>query len=147
MTTPTRHLTTSSRSSSASWALPFLRHYLEMVVVMIIGMVALGSVESWASGLLADPTLLARPDVKAVVMATNMTLPMAAWMRFRGHSWPPVLEMSAAMIVPFAVLLVPLWLGAISASALMTGGHVLMFIAMAVAMLLRRDEYVAHRCD
>jgi hypothetical protein len=116
-----------------------------MVVVMIIGMAALGALESW---LLAGAHLavLERPDVEALVMATNMTVPMAAWMRFRGHAWPPVLEMSVAMYLPFIVLFVPLWLGMISGSTLMATGHVLMLFAMAAAMLLRRAEYASHHC-
>ena len=48
-------------------------------------------------------------------MATNMAVGMGAWMRFRGHSWRGIAEMSASMYVPFAVLLVPFWAGAIGA--------------------------------
>lgn len=131
--------------SKPSWIRPFLRHYLEMVVVMIIGMAVLGALEAW---LLAGvhSAGLERPDVEALVMATNMTVPMAAWMRFRGHAWPPIIEMSAAMYLPFIALFAPLWLGVISGSTLMTAGHVLMLVAMAVAMLLRRDEYTSHHC-
>jgi flagellar biosynthetic protein FliP len=128
-----------------SWIRPLLRHYLEMVVVMIIGMAALGALESWLlAG--AHSAVLERPDLEALVMATNMTVPMAAWMRLRGHAWPPVLEMSAAMYLPFVILFVPLWLGMISGSTLMTAGHVLMLVAMAAAMLLRRADYAAHHC-
>jgi hypothetical protein len=49
--------------------------------------------------------------------------------------------MSASMYLPFVVLLVPFWAGAISEHALMTWGHVLMLPAMAVPMLLRPSEY------
>ena len=114
----------------------FVRHYLEMVVAMLAGMYALGGLE----GLVA-PSLTARADVAAMVMATNMSLGMAAWMRFRGHSWRGIAEMSASMYLPFVVLLVPYWAGLAGEGVLMTWGHLLMLPAMAIAMLLRPAEY------
>ena len=114
----------------------FVRHYLEMVVAMLVGMVVLGPVEG-----LVWPDLTARADVGVLVMATNMAIGMGAWMRYRGHSWRGVAEMSASMYVPFLVLLVPFWAGAIGEHALMAWGHLLMLPAMAAAMLLRPAEY------
>ena len=114
----------------------FVRHYLEMVVAMLVGMVVLGPVEG-----LVWPDLTARADVGVLVMATNMAIGMGAWMRYRGHSWRGVAEMSASMYVPFLVLLVPFWAGAIGEHAMMTWGHVLMLPAMAAVMLLRPAEY------
>jgi hypothetical protein len=120
---------------------PFVRHYLEMVVAMVVGMVALHPVASAAFAAVGRSALHERADVGAMVMATTMTVAMAAWMRLRGHRWRATAEMAAAMVVPFAVLLVPLWAGAISASTLMLAGHVLMLLAMAAAMLARPGEY------
>jgi hypothetical protein len=114
----------------------FVRHYVEMVVAMLAGMFALGGVED-----LVWPSLTHRPDVAAIVMATNMSLGMAGWMRFRGHSWRGITEMSAAMYVPFVVLLVPYWAGLTGDGVLMTWGHLLMLPAMALVMLLRPAEY------
>ena len=114
----------------------FARHYVEMVVAMLAGMVVLGLLEG-----LVWPALTARADVGVLVMATNMAIGMGAWMRFRGHSWRGIAEMSASMYVPFLVLLVPFWAGGIGEHALMTWGHVLMLPAMAAVMLLRPDEY------
>lgn len=122
----------------------FGRHYLEMVVAMIIGMVVLGMLESVAFDALGWSGLLDRTDVDALVMATNMTVAMASWMRFRGHAGGPIVEMAAAMYLPFVVLLVPMWLGAISEDTLLIAGHVLMLPAMAAAMLRRREEYTHH---
>ncbi len=113
-----------------------VRHYLEMVVAMLVGMVVLGPAEQ-----LVWPALTARADVGVLVMATNMSIGMGAWMRFRGHSWRGIAEMSASMYLPFVVLLVPLWTGAMGEHAVMGWGHVLMFPAMALAMLLRPSEY------
>jgi flagellar biosynthetic protein FliP len=114
----------------------FVRHYVEMVVAMLVGMLVLGPVED-----LVWPGLTARADVGVMVMATNMAIGMGAWMRFRGHSWRGVAEMSASMYLPFLVLLLPFWAGGIDGHAMMMWGHVLMLPAMAAVMLLRPAEY------
>jgi hypothetical protein len=113
------------------------RHYLEMVVAMVVGMVVLAPV--WH---LVWPGLSAHVAADAAVMATDMALGMGAWMRVRRHSWGAIGVMSAAMYLPFAVLLVPFFAGVISGGTLMTAGHVLMLPAMALAMLHRRHEYL-----
>ena len=115
----------------------FARHYLEMVVAMVVGMVVLGPV--WH---LLWPGLSTNTTADVLVMATDMALGMGAWMRFRGHSWSAIGVMSAAMYLPFAVLLVPFWAGAVTGHTVMTAGHVLMFPAMALAMLWHRSEYL-----
>src|SRR3712207_1561815 len=136
MTTQRTECRTDSRGRH-TWHL--VRHYLEMVVAMVVGMVALGPVEE-----LVWPGLDDRLDVHVLVMATNMAIGMGAWMRFRGHSWQAITEMSSAMYLPFAVLLVPYWAGAPSADVVMTGGHVAILPLMALAMLLRPEIGRAH---
>ena len=86
---------------------PFVGHYLEMVVAM----------------------------------ATDMTVAMVLWMAVRRHSWPRIAEMAAVMYLPFLALLVPHWLGALSGSAVLMAGHVIMFPLMLAAMLWRRHDY------
>src|SRR3954452_17192424 len=87
-----------------------VRHYLEMVVAMLVGMVALSPV--WS---LVWPGWTAVFEVHLLLMATNMAIGMAAWMAFRRHSRIAIAEMSAVMYAPFLVLLVPYWVGAVSA--------------------------------
>jgi hypothetical protein len=128
-TTETAHPTRSTGRKLAR----FVGHYVEMAASMVVGMVALGPL--WPSD------WLARADVDALVMATNMTVAMGLWMCIRRHSWPRTAEMCAVMYLPFVALLVPHWLGALSGSALMMAGHVIMFPLMLVAMLWRRAEY------
>jgi hypothetical protein len=119
--------------SNARKLVRFVAHYLEMVVAMIVGMVALAPL--W-------PTeWVARPDVHAMTMAIDMTIAMALWMRVRRHSWPRTAEMSATMFLPFVVLLVPYWLGGISAMTVMIAGHVIMLPLMLAVMLWRRADY------
>jgi hypothetical protein len=111
----------------------FVWHYVEMVIAMLAGMFALAPLwpDAW----------LARPEVDALVMATNMTIGMTVAMVLRRHSWARIGEMAAAMYLPFLVLLVPFRLGALSAMGLMTAGHVIMFPLMLAAMVWRRDHY------
>ena len=122
----------------------FVRHYLEMLVAMIVGMVVLTPLWALGLGAVGASWLLDRIEPATMIMATSMSIAMVAWMRYRGHGWRPNLEMAASMYLSFAVLFPPLWLGLISADAVMLVGHVLMLPAMAAAMLLRRDEYALH---
>ncbi|SNS56796.1 hypothetical protein SAMN04488107_3045 [Geodermatophilus saharensis] len=121
----------------------FTRHFLEMVVAMAVGMVALHPVWTLALDAVGAPWLMSNPYTGALVMATDMTVAMSAWMRVRGHRWRPIAEMGAAMYLPFLVLFVPLALGLIGEGALLLWGHVLMLPAMAAAMLLRPAEYAS----
>jgi hypothetical protein len=113
----------------------FLRHYAEMVVAMLLGMgvfvTALGVAD-------VEPAI----GLELIGMAASMTVPMVAWMRYRGHGWGASAEMSAAMIVPTAVALALLGVAVVEDDhALLMIQHVAMFPLMLVAMLLRRDEY------
>jgi flagellar biosynthetic protein FliP len=74
-----------------------------------------------------------------------MTIPMVAWMRYRGHGWRASSEMTAAMFVPTFAALALGWTGVLDdAHAQMGVQHVVMFPAMILVMLLRRDEYTGH---
>lgn len=126
----------TSATVGRSPLLRFVLHYLEMVVAMVVGMAALGPL--WT---LVWPDLPSSPAAHTMVMATDMAIGMALWMRLRGHGWRGIAEMSAAMYVPFLLLLGPYALGMISGAALMLGGHVLMLPAMLLAMLRHRHEY------
>jgi putative intracellular protease/amidase len=116
----------------------FVWHYAEMAIAMMLGMLLLGLV--W-SAVLPDT----RFDVDTLIMAADMTIGMAVWMRIRRHSWPRINEMSLAMVVPFLVLLVPYWFGVFPEHLVMSVGHILMFVAMALVMLWRREEYTHHQ--
>ena len=119
----------------------FALHFAEMVVAMVVGMVVLHPVWMFVLDAVGAAGLMHNPYTGALIMATNMTVAMSAWMKFRGHRWRPIVEMGAAMYVPFLVLFVPLGLELIDSGALMLWGHLLMLPAMAVAMLLRPHEY------
>jgi len=121
----------------------FWWHYLEMVIAMLIGMGVFWPVWIGLFALLDRPDLMERGDLAAVRMAANMTAGMALWMKIRGHRWHDIVEMSVAMSAPFFVLLIPYWMGAITADALMMAAHTIMFVTMLLAMWWRKDVYSA----
>jgi hypothetical protein len=123
-------------SNTRRGAMRFVGHFLQMMAAMAVGMLVLDPV--WR---LILPDMAERVDVLALVAATDMSIGMAVWMRLRRHGWPSILEMVVAMYAPFLMLLVPYWAGGISGPAVMTGGHVLMVVAMVAVMLRRRAEY------
>ena len=116
----------------------FIRHYVEMVVVMFAGMALL-----WAPA-----TLVVNTDGDAAMLATmaaTMTAPMVAWMRWRGHDWQPTLEMAASMVIPTLAMLALLAADLVTDAGVLLGvEHVAMLGGMLVAMLARRDEYSHH---
>jgi hypothetical protein len=125
----------------------FIRHYVEMVVVMFAGMLVLGLSGEAALKALGSGTSELRDDAPAIVflgMMATMTIPMVAWMRYRGHRWQPTLEMAASMIIPTLVAIVLLAADVLTFDALMGFEHVAMLLGMLVAMLLRVDEYTSH---
>jgi hypothetical protein len=123
----------------------FVLHYLEMLLAMGIGMMLLYPLWMMLTHD-ADPAgVLRSTEVESLVMASTMAVPMAAWMRFRGHRWPPTLEMVAAMYAGFVILFPAFWAGALDAAGVLTYGHVLMLVLMLGAMLWRRGEYTGHR--
>ncbi|MER5335429.1 hypothetical protein [Micromonospora sp. NPDC002717] len=121
-----------------------LRHLLEMALAMIAGMLLLGPLRAAVGTSLGFSPDLGRADVGAVLMATDMSVGMAVWMRYRRHSWAAVGEMTAAMYLPVLVLFVPFRAGLVGADALLLGSHLLMLPAMALAVLRRRAEYARH---
>jgi hypothetical protein len=116
----------------------FATTYLEMSVAMLVGMGVLGV--AWDG---VWPGLTARPDVMALTMAFDMTLGMAAWMWVRRHTGRHIAEMSAVMVLPFVVLLVPFWLGTLTGDALLTWGHIGMFALMAAYLVWRPHSHGA----
>ena len=117
----------------------FVKHYLEMLVAMFAGMFALGLPVA-ALGWDVDPI-----ELELLYMAFIMSVPMVAWMRYRGHGWAPAWEMTAAMFVPSFAAIALLWAGIVEGGHTpMMIQHVAMFPAMLAVMLLRRSEYTGH---
>jgi hypothetical protein len=124
----------------------FVRHFLEMCVAMCVGGGLLNALI-----FVAGPALAGYPDLREESPALALLLialiylaPMAAWMRFRGMPWRPVLEMSGA-VVALAVLLIGLAaFGTMSESdlrSLAPGFCGPACVVMLPVMLLRLDVY------
>ena len=119
----------------------FTRHLLEMVVAMMAGMAVLGA----ALATLGEPPGYANPFVEYGLMGVSMSVPMVAWMRYRGHSWSDGGEMAAAMLVPMLIPVALVELGVavpgLSEGSLMLISHVAMIGGMVALMLYRFDRY------
>src|SRR4051812_15778983 len=103
----------------------FARHYAEMVVAMYVGMVTLspfyaalaaraGYSEPWGQ----------LPVISAVVMAVEMTIPMALLMAWHRHRHRVIAEMGVAMLPPPVSAAALLQLGAVLAGSVMPIAHV-----------------------
>ena len=123
----------------------FVRHYLEMLLAMGVGMVVLGGLDSAVLSAVGSSTARVEEEAPALIllaMGFNMTVPMVAWMRVRGHAWGPSAEMAASMILPSLAVVGFLAAGVVTDLGTLLGiQHVVMLPAMLVAMLLRKDEY------
>lgn len=125
----------------------FLRHFVEMLVVMMVGMGVLGvafrelHVLLFGSGF--DAAWRDHIGLAAFAMAFNMTVPMVLWMRYRGHSWERGVEMAAAMNVPLLPAFVLYAFDAIPGRGVLGMQMMLMVPAMLAAMLYRKEEYSA----
>lgn len=111
-----------------------LRHYLEMVAAMAAGMVAYA--------VLYGRGVISREITDEAVMILFMSVPMIAFMRYRGHSWRSAAEMTASMTVPAMAVFVALApLPDVPDRALAMLTHVAMLLGMLALMLVRRVEY------
>jgi hypothetical protein len=123
----------------------FIRHYAEMLAAMFLGMVALGMPALVALGAAGTSSAELRADAPALLllgMGVTMTVPMVAWMRYRGHGWAASNEMAASMLIPTAGVIGLLGAGLVNdVGTLLMAEHVVMLPSMLVAMLLRREEY------
>ena len=117
----------------------FIRHYGEMVAAMLAGMAVYGGLLTLAGVEVAEMSA----EVRLLAMAFAMTVPMVAWMRYRGHGWTPAWEMSGVMIAPAMAAIGLLWAGLVEdIGALLAIEHTVMFAAMLAVMLARREEYI-----
>jgi hypothetical protein len=141
----------SLRSAWSSRAMHFARHYVEMVAAMLAGMFVLGMPLAALLGVVGIEVSAWRtdaPELMLLGMAFTMSVPMAAWMRHRGHAWAPVWEMTASMFVPSFAAIGLLWVGVTDdTDSLLYIQHIGMLPSMLGVMLLRLEEYTGHRGD
>jgi hypothetical protein len=119
-----------------------------MTVAMMLGMALLGAafgaihVALFGTGF--DRAWREHTELAVFAMTFNMTVPMVAWMRHRGHGWKACGEMGAAMFGLAFALLALFWLGAVPGDVILPLEMALMLPAMIAVMLVRLDEYTGH---
>jgi NhaP-type Na+/H+ or K+/H+ antiporter len=119
----------------------FWRHFLEMLAAMAAGMIATVAIFLSAVGLKTwDQVTVQYPTQALLAMAAGMTIPMVAWMLFRGMGRRNSYEMAAAMVLPVVPFLCLVWFD-VTNSAQCAAYCVVMIVAMLGLMLYRRDEY------
>jgi hypothetical protein len=122
----------------------FFRHFGEMFVAMMVGMMALGALDGGilsAAGTSVGQIRDSAPEAFALVMALNMTVGMTLWMRYRCHSWAMCAEMGGAMFLPAIVALVLFWCSVIHTRSVGGIEMGVMLPAMLAVMLYRWTEY------
>ena len=121
----------------------FLLHFLELQIAMSLGALICYLVVRLITGSSSFTTAY-HPGT--FLFATGdiffLTVPVVAWMIFRGHGWRHSLEVTFAMIIPVATIMV---LDQFSVydylTWLLTGGYPSMSLGMLVCMLYRRDHF------
>jgi hypothetical protein len=81
------------------------------------------------------------PELTVLVIAINLSLPMAVWMRFMGMAWRPTLEMSGSTMVVGLLLIVAYWLDLVAKSSLIQVQTSLACPLMLAVMLFRFRLY------
>lgn len=120
----------------------FARHFGEMMLAMVLGMVVLGLALEVVLAPLGASIGEASAPLMAAVMAFNMTVPMVAWMHY-GHRMAVVrsIEMTASMVLPTMLAVALYWLDAIASDGVLAVQHIVMIPAMLAVMLWRREAY------
>lgn len=122
----------------------FALHLAEMCMVMCAGAITLSVVFFGAAALLGYSELpQTAPALSVFVIAVNLSLPMAAWMRFRGMQWRPTLEMAGSTMLVGLLLIAAYWAGRIPADSLIEIQTSLACPVMIAVMLPRFGLYSA----
>jgi hypothetical protein len=123
---------------------PFWRHFVQMLGVMGAGMLAAGFIIVRVGGSPSwDAATIAYPTQCLLGMAAGMTVPMVAWMLYRGMGWRNSAEMAAVMVVPVIPFLC-LVLFDITKSAQCGAYCAISAVAMLALMRYRREDYATH---
>jgi hypothetical protein len=120
---------------------PFWRHFLEMLAAMAVGMIATGAIFVSVTGPKTwDEVTVQYPTQVLLAMAAGMSVPMVAWMLYRGMGRRNAYEMAAAMVLPVLPFLCLVWFD-VTKSAQCGGYCATTIVAMLVLMRYRRSTY------
>jgi hypothetical protein len=114
-------------------------HFGEMCLVMCVGAISLSLLFFGGAALLGYTDLPERaPVLTVLIIAINLSLPMAVWMRFRGMAWRPTLEMSGSTMVAGLLLILGYSLGIVAKGSLMGLQTGLLACPLMLAVMLAR---------
>lgn len=122
----------------------FLLHVAEMCMVMCAGGIILSVLFFQGAAVLGYANLpQTAPELSVIVIAINLTVPMAAWMRYRGMDWQPTLEMAIPTMATGLLLVAAYWLDVVAKGSLIEIQTSLACPVMVAVMLLRFRLYSA----
>ena len=127
--------------AGVSSKLAFARHFGEMILAMFAGMVVLGGLAQLVFAAAGSSVSDQSGGFQVMLMGFNMTVPMVAWMSYRGHSRARNVEMAASMIVPSVFAAILAWAGVLGEVGALALQHGVMIPAMLAVMLWRYQEY------
>jgi hypothetical protein len=120
----------------------FALHLLEMCMVMCAGAAVLSVLFFGSAALLGYTDLLeTAPELSVFVIALNLSVPMLAWMRYRGMAWQPTLEMAGSTMVMGLALIVAYWMDLVARTSLIEIQTSLACPLMLAVMLARFRLY------
>ena len=119
---------------------PFWRHFWQMFAVMMAGMIGSAAIFLTVVQMDWEGATASHPVASLLVIVAGMTVPMAAWMLYRGMGWRNTSEMAAAMILPVVPFLCLVWFD-VTKSAQCGAYCVIGIAAMLGLMLYRRADY------
>jgi uncharacterized membrane protein YhaH (DUF805 family) len=128
-------------ASSGGSRRAFARHFGEMVLAMLLGMVVLGGLAELLFAAFGSSLSDQSGGAQVMLMGVNMTVPMVIWMSYRGHAVARNAEMAMLMIVPSVAAAVLAWAGVLESAAALGVQHAVMIPAMLGVMLWRYEEY------
>jgi len=112
-----------------------------MLAVMVVGMLGTGAIFVQVVGSTSwDEITSLYPSQALIAMAVGMTVPMVAWMLYRGMGLRNSYEMAFAMVLPVVPFLCLVWFN-VTESAQCGGYCASTFVAMLLLMQYRRSEY------
>jgi hypothetical protein len=115
-----------------------------MLAAMAVGMIATGAVFLSVVGLKTwEQVTVQYPTQALLAMAAGMTVPMVAWMLYRGMGWRNSVEMAAVMVLPVIPFLCLVWFN-VTKSAPCGAYCAISAVAMLALMRYRKEEYSTH---
>ena len=108
---------------------------------MLVGMGVLGGLTQLAFAAAGGSLTDAPASIRVLLMGFDMTVPMVAWMSYRGHPQARNAEMAASMILPTLAAAAMAAAGVLSTGGALGVQHAAMIPAMLGVMLWRYDHY------